>query len=219
MERRYFMRKLKIFRILSVIMIMALVMSACSSSDKDNKSNDSSKDSGSVSSSTDDKGSSNNEKKDDSSGTSSNEADDGGKVNSGDKDNSGGNSSTLDLGDLDSDTLKPMPEEKSPSMYYYNAKEISSDTFFPDQEDILGKPFYFNGTILEEFDSITDYFQMNEFGKIISGLDTSSVGYKIMTKYGNVIVIDFTPYLIKYVKDNLDSNVMGLKYYKCWYKK
>ncbi len=124
----------------------------------------------------------------------------------------------VDLGDLDSETLKIYPKDKSTSMFFYNAKEISDETFFPDQEEISGDPYVFNGTILEEYDSITDYLYLNEkHGPEVEKLDASSKAFKIMTKLGPVIVIDVVPYNAKYIKDICNGDVYQLKVNKSMY--
>jgi hypothetical protein len=198
------MKKNKVKSIISVL-IMSLLLSttACSSSDDKKDTNDNKV----TSSVTDDKGGS---KDSDTSDNDSDKGEDDGVTNIGD--------APMDLGDLDSETLTVYPEEKSPSMYFYSAKELSDEVFFPDQTELLGDPYYFNGTVLEEYDSIVDYLGLNEkHGQEIEKSDASAKSYKIMTKQGNVIVIDVAPYQVKYIKDSLDGNVMGLKYYKSWY--
>ncbi len=198
------MRKNTVKSIVSVL-IMSLLLSstACSSSD-DKKSNTDTKVTSAV---TDDNGGS---KDSDVSGIESGDKDEDKNTDIGDK--------PMDLGDLDSETLKIYPEEKSPSMYFYNAKELSDEVFFPDQAELLGDPYYFNGTVLEEYDDIVEYLGLNEkHGPEIEKSDASAKSYKIMTKQGNVIVIDVAPYQVKYIKDSLGGNVMGLKYYKSWF--
>ena len=124
----------------------------------------------------------------------------------------------LDLGDLDSETLKIYPKDKSTSMFFYNAKELSDDVFFPDQEEISGDPYVFNGTILEEYDSITNYLDLNEkHGSEVKNFDVSSKAFKIMTKLGPVIVIDVVPYNSKFIKDICNSDVYQLKVNKAVY--
>jgi len=124
----------------------------------------------------------------------------------------------LDLGDLDSETLTVYPKEKTNSMYFYNAKEISDETFFPDQTEILGDPYYFNGTILEEYDSILDYLVIDEeHVEELKHLDVSSKAFKVMTQLGPVIVMDTTPYQTKFVKDYCNGDVYQLKVNKGWY--
>lgn len=121
-----------------------------------------------------------------------------------------------DLGDLDSETLKIYPKDSIPSMYYYGAKEIDDTVFYPDQEEILGDPYMFNGTVLEEYDEVKEYINMFRGGDKVSGLDVSSKGYKVMTKTGPVIVVNTVPYNIKYIRDN--ENQSWLQYdSKCWF--
>ena len=118
------------------------------------------------------------------------------------------------LGDLDSEDLPVVPQETTAvSMYYYAAQEISDTTFYPEPEELNGLPFYFNGTIMEELDSITDYMDLNEHCKNMASFDTTAKtprGYQVMTKWGKVIVVDIIPYQIKYITDlvNNDNSMM-----------
>lgn len=116
------------------------------------------------------------------------------------------------LGDLDSEDLPVVPQETtSVSMYYYAAQELSDTTFYPEPEELNGIPFCFNGTIMEELDSIIDYMDLNEHCKNMASFDTTTKtprGYEVMTKWGKVIVVDIVPYQIKYFTDmvNNDNN-------------
>ena len=124
----------------------------------------------------------------------------------------------IDLGDLDSESLKVYPKDKSTSMFFYNAKELSDEVFFPDQEEISGDPYVFNGTILEEYDSITNYLDLNEkHGSEVKNFDVTSKAFKVMTKLGPVIVIDVVPYNSKFIKDICNSDVYQLKVNKAVY--
>ena len=124
----------------------------------------------------------------------------------------------IDLGDLDSETLKVYPKDKSTSMFFYGAKELTDEVFFPDQEEISGDPYVFNGTILEEYDSITDYLPLNtNHGNEVKNFDVSSKAFKIMTKLGPVLVIDVVPYNSKFIKDICNSDVYQLKVNKAVY--
>ena len=134
-----------------------------------------------------------------------------------DNDNPSGNidSPKIDLGNLDDENLPVYPEDnKKLSMYYYSAKELSDEVFYPEPEDVNGVPFYFNGTLLEENDSITEYLDMNEHCKVLNGLDADAKSFKIMTKWGPVIMIDITPYQSKYYTDTYKNDVYNLRFMK-----
>ena len=144
-------------------------------------------------------------------------------TNSGSSDNGKIGEQKLDLGDLSSETLTEYPKETTPSMYYYNAKKIDEEVFFPDHEEIYGDPYYFNGTILEELsinETAQELSNYSEFGALIANIGADGKFYKIMTELGEVVVIDPTPYMIQYLNDYMKSQantVYGLAYYKTWY--
>ena len=119
------------------------------------------------------------------------------------------------LGDLDAENLKVYPEDyKKLSMYYYSASELSDEFFFPEPEEKNGVPVQFNGTVLEENDSVLEYLDLNEHLKQLKGLDTSAKSYKVMTKCGQVILADITPYQSKYYTDSVKDDVYNLRFYK-----
>lgn len=157
---------------------------------------------------------------------------------SGDSSNTAKDSSTTDeavtpiaenqvaLGDLDAEDLKVLPAEKVPSMYYYDAGSLINEVFMPEQDDKIGLPYVFNGTVMEEYASIVDYLAVEKkHGPDLVGLDTSSKGYKIMTKLGPVIMIDVLPYQIKFIRESgnsqakeyLNGSLTIFDYYDSWY--
>lgn len=148
--------------------------------------------------------------------------DDTGKQNSSSSDVTPIGGQKLDLGDLSSETLPISPKETTPSMYFYNAKELDEEVFFPDNEEIYGDPYYFNGTITEELEAgpqlLSNY---NELGALMANNGADLKLYKVMTQYGEVLMMDTVPVKIKYINDNLksqtDSVVYGLAYLKTWY--
>lgn len=186
------------YKLLLVFLCSALILTACSSKD-DNKAKDGNDTT--VTSSPD--------KSDPGNSSTPVDSDDPAPTQFGEQ--------SIDLV-TDTDKLSVYPKEKTNSMYFYNAKDISDETFFPDQSEILGDPYKFAGTILEEYDSITDYLPLNEkHGEELVGLDASSKAFKIMTEYGPVIVIDVIPYQTKACKDELNGDVYALKVNKGWY--
>ncbi|MCR5204280.1 MAG: hypothetical protein K6E47_04435 [Lachnospiraceae bacterium] len=124
----------------------------------------------------------------------------------------------LDLGDLDSETLPIIPQETNYSIYFYNAKEINEEVFFPDQKDIEGDPYYFNATVLEVKDIADEFLDpSNKYAADLMNLGVTGTSYKVMTNMGEAIVFDVTPYIIEYLNNISKDNQADKLYYKSFY--
>ena len=122
----------------------------------------------------------------------------------------------VDISNLDEATLKNYPEEKKPSMYFYNAKEISDEVFFKEpEEEIGGDPYIIKGIILEDFDNIDSALDLTEHGQLLKGMDVNTKGFKVMTNLGQVMLVDVLPYNAQSMRDDAGKDVYTFQYYNC----
>lgn len=122
----------------------------------------------------------------------------------------------VDISNLDEATLKIYPEEKKPSMYFYNAKEISDEVFFKEpEEEIGGDPYIIKGIILEDFNNIDSALDLTEHGQLLKGMDVTAKGFKVMTDLGQVILADVLPYNAQFIRDDAGKDVYTFQYYNC----
>ena len=122
----------------------------------------------------------------------------------------------VDISNLDDATLKIYPEEKKPSMYFYNAKEISDEVFYKEpEEEIGGDPFIIKGIILEDMDNIDFALDLTEHGQLLKGMDVDTKAFKIQTDRGQVILADVLPYNAQFLREDAGKDVYQFQYYNC----
>ena len=125
----------------------------------------------------------------------------------------------FDISNIDEATLKTYPEESKPSMYFYSAKELSDTVFFKEQDDgtdISGEPYIIKGIITEDFDDIEKYLELNEKAvEVLKGRDVTAKGFKVVTDYGDVILVDVLPYQAQFLRDDAGKSVYQFQFYNC----